>query len=1381
MAKPANFGAFCRARRNALGLSLREFCRRNGLDAGNVSRMERGLLSPPQTRQALEEYAAALKVAIGSADWQRLLDLAAAETGRIPVDLADDPSAIQGMPSAFRELRGVVRPARAWTSAIILQSWADSRAAQEDLPRLVRRLIHADNTTIRKIELAAGEGIGRRGFDALVVADTGSTYVPQGISVWEMGVGRDPARKANDDYRKRTAKSLGVDKSEVAFVFCTPRRWEDKEAWEQKKRGSGEWKDVRVYDADNFEAWLERAPAVDAWFSRRIGWRPEGVETIDEYWSNLSRLTEPSLLPAVFLASRDEEAESIRKWFEEPASSRAYQANTPADVIDFLAACIAGRDEQEREYWAARVVVVERREAWESLVDSPQKLVLVPRPSLPLESQQVGRAVQHGHHVLVAANRFTGGGFSSAKLPRPNRFDLEKALVDSGFDESKAEQLARECRGSLAVLKRRLPQQPGTSRPQWAQGDWAQKLASFLLIGSWDDSLAGDRSIVEHLTGRSYAEVLDEVQRWAASEDAPFVRLLSCWSLTSHEDAWYLLAAHLRPDQVEKFQTAALTVLSAQDPALDLPADERWKAQTLGAVPAYSAALRNGVAETLVLLAARSTDGMIGTIPTDSLADRVVRRLLGNGPDQRLWASVSDHLPALAEASPRAFLDALSADLNSRSPQTPRLFETGGADSDISPCLHAGLLWALETLAWSPKHLTRVTLTLARLAEFDTERSRWVNRPKNSLAEIFVPWRPQTSATIEQRLAALGKLRDEHPGVAWKLLLDLLPHRRMSSTPTPRPKWREWALDWSPGVTNAEYWRQVETWSEWLLEMVGADATRWIDLIEALNNFSPAHRTGLLQRLDSLDTSRLDPDERRRLTDAIRKAVALHTKHSGANWAISPEELEQLKRALARIESSDVVLRTAWLFDSWPRLLDEADRSYEENRKELAARRQTVLRELIRDYGFSFLIETFVEVVQSPWVVGCELARAEIGEYEERILPTWLGLTASKVSAFARGYAAGTLEIRGWNWVDSLPLREWTTDQTASLLLELPHDTRTWALVAKLKPDVCRAYWRNIELLATRDENDAPYAATMLLKHGRPFSAAVVLASTLYQRYRPPPALVMEVLLAGIGEREGENRRIEEPRGFSGAYLQELIGYLQRPDVECDVQQLARLEWAYLFLLDGHGGRPVTLVEEIRRKPEFFAQVLALIFRSEEEQEEPPAAAAEEEKKEEVIWRTTNAYRLLHSWNVLPGADPNTGAIAAVELENWVTEARRLCRQSGRIGVCDSQIGQMLSHAPAEPDGTWPCVTVRDVIDAVDTEDLRDGLVIGMLNRRGIHAKSPFEGGKQERELAEKCSRWAAACDAEWPVTASILRLVAEEYQRFARREDEAAESRRQR
>ena len=103
--------------------------------------------------------------------------------------------------------------------------------------------------------------------------------------------------------------------------------------------------------------------------------------------------------------------------------------------------------------------------------------------------------------------------------------------------------------------------------------------------------------------------------------------------------------------------------------------------------------------------------------------------------------------------------------------------------------LHTGLLWGLETLAWSPQYLPRVALVLAKLARLDPG-GRMVNRPINSLRKIFLWWYPGTNASQEQRLAALDLILAREPQVGWELLATLLPHSVSSSTsPTAKPRW----------------------------------------------------------------------------------------------------------------------------------------------------------------------------------------------------------------------------------------------------------------------------------------------------------------------------------------------------------------------------------------------------------------------------------------------------------------------------------------------------------------------------------------------------------------------------------------------------------------
>lgn len=100
------FGEFFRAVRAEAGLSLREFCLENGFDPGNISRLERGLLPPPESRNKLEAYAKALRLKKGSDDWYTFFDLAAAERGRIPEDVLSDQALVEKLPVLFRTLRG---------------------------------------------------------------------------------------------------------------------------------------------------------------------------------------------------------------------------------------------------------------------------------------------------------------------------------------------------------------------------------------------------------------------------------------------------------------------------------------------------------------------------------------------------------------------------------------------------------------------------------------------------------------------------------------------------------------------------------------------------------------------------------------------------------------------------------------------------------------------------------------------------------------------------------------------------------------------------------------------------------------------------------------------------------------------------------------------------------------------------------------------------------------------------------------------------------------------------------------------------------------------------------------------------------------------------
>lgn len=100
------FGQFFKKMRQLTGLTLRQFCLEHGLDPGNISKMERGLAPPPSSREKLEKYATALQIKESSDNWYEFFDLAAACSGKIPLDVMSDTQLVEKLPLVFRTLRG---------------------------------------------------------------------------------------------------------------------------------------------------------------------------------------------------------------------------------------------------------------------------------------------------------------------------------------------------------------------------------------------------------------------------------------------------------------------------------------------------------------------------------------------------------------------------------------------------------------------------------------------------------------------------------------------------------------------------------------------------------------------------------------------------------------------------------------------------------------------------------------------------------------------------------------------------------------------------------------------------------------------------------------------------------------------------------------------------------------------------------------------------------------------------------------------------------------------------------------------------------------------------------------------------------------------------
>ena len=341
-------------------------------------------------------------------------------------------------------------------------------------------------------------------------------------------------------------------------------------------------------------------------------------------------------------------------------------------------------------------------------------------------------------------------------------------------------------------------------------------------------------------------------------------------------------------------------------------------------------------------------------------------------------------------------------------------------------------------------------------------------------------------------------------------------------------------------------------------------------------------------------------------------------------------------------------------------------------------------------------------------------------------------------------------------------VEESTADQKVRLLCRAPFGNQTWRLLDQQTKDIGDRYWREVLPCLNRfSEAELTELVDRLLEAERPHAAfcAVHLDWNKIETSR------LKRLLFAVAASDAEPDYRHALNDFDmSAALAALDG---RAGVTPD--EMAKLEFAFIGVLDedeSNHGIP-NLERQIEESPVLFVQALALIFKRDDGSKDPPGWQIEDSEQRTAA--ATAAYRLLERIRRIPGTESD-GSISTEKLQRWVTEVRRLCTEYSRVDLGDQYIGKLLSKAPADTGGLWPCGPVCEVMETVSAEHFARGFCIGVYNARGVHWRG--EGGDQERELASKYRSWARQLDFEFPYVSSVLERIAASYDHDAKWQD---------
>ncbi|WP_124646786.1 hypothetical protein [Burkholderia ubonensis] len=1218
------------------------------------------------------------------------------------------------------------------------------------------------------------------GFDGYVQLSANAGEPPFN-SLWELSTQSDTRAKIFADVKKSFKRDMpaGWVKADTVYVAVTLRKLSDPGKLEQEIAAlpTNPWSYVRVIDAPALVQWIEKCPAVEAWCAGhlQIGTGVFGF-SLERYWRDWSTSHKPAISPQLVTAGRSS-SQLDASFKPRRGETLTLLTDSAAETAAYLYAYLEQSEDREGALKVlANCLVVSSLESARALALEPVRDNQVPVTVLLPPANDAALTLANAGHFVVNAIGYAAPSNKPIVIKRALRRDFSDALQNSmGMAPERAEQEARACGASVSVWSvwNKHGSDALSQLPEWCGAEQVMSTIPAVFASRWDEGTVGDTEVMESLSGVQYRNFLQGVARYMDSDPPLLERAGSVLSLVAPTVAFALTARSISSDMLRTLEQAIETVFSrvsiGEVAAWDGPASFPMEAPRTD----HSTWLRDGLLETILRISAfkevldrKQIAHAFGGC--QAFVDKVVARIAFFRDEPRFFAALSANLPLMAEAAPVPFVEALEQALQGFGTGLAPLFEDKGF---FGPVLHSGLMSALECIAWEPAYFAQVVRILAQLTQFEAD-GRVVNKPSNSLRSIFLAWNPCTSAPLAQRMDALRMLAEEFPAVAWQLVGAILPKHSDTSFSSYEPVWKDFGRSSRQPLTDVAIRESYVAYIDFALVLSRGQVERQFDLLDGYPQFSPAHRQTLREQLTlSAQDEQLSTATKEALWSTIRQLVAKHRRFSNAAWALASADVDELEAVGRLFQPASEVAEVQWLFDDYLPDLPNANVDIEDAEVRAGKLRDEAMKLLVSK-GLSAIDELYMKARQPHLVAQQAAASIEDTGRLLQLLDVWLERSSPRDRRGAAVLCASRYALRREDWLgillDASVSRGWPDGALGLCMADFPDEQSVLDVVAGMTAAAATNYWASRSAYLRSDNtamNDE--IARKLVECRR----AVELINRSLTKLSV--GMAINVLETAVREPQQQSGRIDSMLGYN---LKETIKWL-RKQPKVPRARLDQLEHSFLpvLLAELHDGEQLTFHKTMAERPESFIAILCDAYR--------PAKSVKEEGERRPITpdaenRAIVAWRVLRSWRTPPGVD-TVNRVQYEGMMDWISRARRLAGEEDRAAIADQYIGAVLLHTPSEADGRWPSDGVARVLEELQSKALEDGLSMEVVNSRGTTSRGIFDGGKQEKEIAEQWASRAAQLPEKWRRAKRLCRRIADSWVQMANEFDVEAAKRR--
>lgn len=318
-------------------------------------------------------------------------------------------------------------------------------------------------------------------------------------------------------------------------------------------------------------------------------------------------------------------------------------------------------------------------------------------------------------------------------------------------------------------------------------------------------------------------------------------------------------------------------------------------------------------------------------------------------------------------------------------------------------------------------------------------------------------------------------------------------------------------------------------------------------------------------------------------------------------------------------------------------------------------------------------------------------------------------------------------------------------------------DYKKSPLIMSEPEDIQKKFWRSRQLQSRVSSDKETYGWVLgeLDKYDNPIIYLEFLYDSI-KLFQPEEVLAYMLITTEMTNYGGRDT-------MTDYYVQELVKYLNENFFSKNekVEELYNIEMLFRGALSWNDMKTTRAL--FKNDPRFYAGLLDKLYRHEEDDE------SEQNSEDDTYIK--GLYSFYYSADFCPCEED--GLVDEDKLRKWVEDFKGLMSKQKQLYLFERKLGNIFAYAPAGEDGLYPAEAVREVIEELQDEGLRNNYAVTESNKRGTF--SP-DAGRGEMEIALRYKKNADGLRIRYPECAKIYDKLYRDYMAESKAERRHAE-----